>query len=335
MKALVLDRCGPIESSPLRLAEMDRPKPGRGQVVIEVTAVGVCRSNLHMIEGDWPGVPATFPMIPGHELVGVVAETGDAVESLESGDRVGVQPLWSTCGECEYCLSGYDQRCPLKEITGETVMGGYAEYVLAQAAHTYRVPDGIDDAEAAPLFCPGISAYGAVLKAGLRPARSVAVFGIGGVGHMALQFARLSGAHVTAVTRAAEHQRLAVQLGADRVIDASAGDPAAALTESGGVDACIVFSPSSTAVRQAIEAAKPGGTVVVGVESSVGRLPFAEEKVVVGSVLGTRQQMREVLALAAAGKIKAVCETFPLDQGHQALAKLKAGQVKARAVLLP
>jgi propanol-preferring alcohol dehydrogenase len=291
MKAMMLEQYGPIEKSPLRLATIARPEPGRGQVVIAVRAVGVCRSNLHMIEGDWPGVPARFPMIPGHELTGVVAEVGDGVESLATGDRVGVQPLWSTCGVCEYCLSGYDQRCPAKQITGETVQGGYAEYMLAESAHVYKVPDNIDDIAAAPLFCPGISAYGAVLKAGLAPARSAAVFGIGGVGHMALQFARLTGAHVTAVTRSAEHQQLAGELGADRVIDSSASDPAAVLSRAGGVDASIVFSPSSASVRQAIDATKPGGTIVVGVAADIGPWPFADEKMVVGSVLGTRQQM--------------------------------------------
>ncbi len=334
MKAVLLDSPGPLDAKPLRVTDLPVPEPGLGQVLVRVSACGVCRSNLHMIEGDWPGVPSFTPIIPGHELVGRVAAVGDGVFDFAEGDRVGVQPLWSTCGHCEYCLTGRDPLCRTKEITGETVHGGYAQYMLATAAHTYPLPDGLDDAEAAPLFCPGITAYGALAKTGLSAGRSLALFGVGGVGHMVLQLAVLQGATVTAVSRGKEHLELATELGAERGLDAGAEDPGQLLAGEGGVDASIVFAPSSTSMRQAVQATKPGGVIVVGVNAEVGALPFAEEKTIVGSLLGNRQQMREVLQLAASGKIRSVVETFGLDQADEALGRLKAGTIRARAVLM-
>lgn len=338
MHAVVLETPGPVDSGVLHPAEVDDPRPGPGQIVVEVAACGVCRSNLHMIEGDWTayGVPAFTPIIPGHEVVGRVADVGQQVDWLHLGDRVGVQPLWSTCGHCAACLEGRDQLCPSKQITGETVNGGYARYLLVPAAHAHPVPDGLDDVEAAPLFCPGITAYNAVAKAAPRPGSTLALFGVGGVGHMVLQFGALAGAEVFAVTRAAEHLALAEELGA-RPVDASKGDPVAQLAAAtgGGVDAAIVFAPADSAVHQAVAAIRPGGTVVLGVHGDVGALPFADEKRVVGSVIGSRHQMREVLALAAAGKVRARCETFPLDEAVEALVRLKEGRIRARAVLVP
>lgn len=335
MRAFVLETPGPIEGGPVRLTELADPHPGPGQIVIDVTACGVCRSNLHMIEGDWLdyGVPAFTPIVPGHEVVGRIVEVGDGVDWLAVGDRVGVQPLWSTCGRCPYCLTGRDQLCRAKQITGETVHGGYAERMLAVAAHAHPVPDGLTDAEAAPLFCPGITAYNAVGKAALGPGSSVALFGVGGVGHLVLQFAALAGAEVYGVARSPEHLSLVEELGAHPV-DAGAG-PVAALGSPGGVDAAIVFAPSDLMIAQALEVVRPGGTVVLGVHGSVGHFDFADEKRVVGSVIGARQQMREVLALAAAGKVRAHVETFPLEDAQAVLRRLKGGGIRARAVLLP
>ena len=335
MRAVVLESLRPIDQGPLVVREMENPTAGNGQVVIKVAACGVCRSNLHMIEGDWAsgGTPSHTPIVPGHEVVGTVAEIGSNVDHLSVGDRVGVMPLWSTCGYCEFCVAGLDHLCQSKEITGETVDGGYAEYMLANAAHTYQLPDKVDFTDAAPLFCPGITAYGSVTKARLTPGKKVAVFGIGGVGHLVLQMAGIFGADVYAVSRGRNHLELAEELGAIG-IDASSADPAEALQRVGGVDASIVFAPSDAVVAQAIRATRPGGTVVLGINADVGPLPFAQEKIVVGSLLGTRQQMREVLKLAAAGRIKAQCRPYALDEATQALIALKAGDIRARAVLL-
>lgn len=334
MRAAVLHTLTAIENGPLAMRDVPDPEPGLGQVVLQVAACGVCRSNLSMIEGDWAsgGTPSHLPIIPGHEVVGTVAAVGDGVEHLAVGDRVGVQPLWSTCGYCEFCLSGREQLCQTKQITGETVDGGFAELMLATAAHTHPLPDGLAFEEAAPLFCPGITAYGAVTKAGLGPGKSVAVFGVGGVGHIVLQLAGLWGARVYAVSRGAEHLALAGELGAVAV-DASAADPAKVLQEAGGVDAAIVFAPSDAVVAQAVQATKPGGVIVLGVFAGIGDVPFPLEKTVVGSLLGTRQQMREVLDLAAAGKIKAHCDVYGLEDAQAALTALKRGEVRARAVL--
>jgi propanol-preferring alcohol dehydrogenase len=206
--------------------------------------------------------------------------------------------------------------------------------MLATAAHAHKLPDELDDAEAAPLFCPGITAYGAVATADLGPGRRVAVFGVGGVGHMVIQFGALTGADVVAVSRGAQHLELAREIGAAETIDASASDPGEVLAAGDGVDASIVFAPSDAAVAQAIRGTRPGGTIVVGVNARVGGLPFAEEKTVVGSLLGTRQQMREVLQIAAAGKVRAQCERYPLEQASEALQHLKEGRIRARAVLV-
>jgi propanol-preferring alcohol dehydrogenase len=286
-----------------------------------------------MIEGDWaPNVPSRLPLIPGHEVVGTVVEVGGDVDWIKVGDRVGVQPLYSTCGRCEFCVSGREQLCPVKEATGETVNGGYAERMIAAAAHTYVLPDDLSLEGAAPLFCPGISAFGSVSKAHLAPGKSVAVFGIGGVGHLVLQLAGLCGADVIAVTRGSAHQKLAKELGAT-IVDAT--DAGTTLIKRGGVDASIVFVPSSAVVAQAIEATKPGGVIVIGADAEIGALPFYAEKTVVGSVLGTRGQMRTILELAAAGKIRAHIESFPLEEANHALNELKRGKISGRAVLVP
>ncbi|MBA2768254.1 MAG: alcohol dehydrogenase catalytic domain-containing protein [Sporichthyaceae bacterium] len=334
MRAVLLDAYGQIEDEPLLVTERDDPEPGTGQVLVKVAACGVCRSNLHMVEGHWAGVPSIFPIIPGHEVVGTVEALGEGVTGFDVGDRVGVQPIWSTCGRCEYCLSGREQLCQSKEITGETVDGGYAEYMLATAGHTHPLPDELDFADAAPLFCPGITAYGSVAKASLSPTKSVAVFGVGGVGHVVLQLAALYGGDVIAVSRGAAHLELARELGASRTVDASREDPGETLAKSGGVDAAIVFAPSDAVVAQAVQATKPGGIIILGVHATIGQVQFAEEKVVVGSILGSRQQMREVLQLAAASKLRAVCEPYPLAEANQALMRLKRGEIKARAVLV-
>lgn len=335
MKAALLDATAPIEKAPLRVTDRDRPTAGIGELVLEVASCGVCRSNLHMIEGDWPGVPSQFPIIPGHEVVGTVAEVGAGADGFSVGDRVGVQPLWSTCGTCEYCMSGREQLCQSKEITGETVDGGYAQFMLSKAAHTYHLPDALDFADAAPLFCPGITAYGSVSKANLSPAKRAAVFGVGGVGHMAIQFAALYGADVVAVSRGSQHLEVARELGASWTVDSTDGDAGSVIAAKGGVDASFVFAPSDAVFQQAMEATKPGGIIVVGVNINVGPLPFATEKQVVGSLLGSRRQMQEVLEIAAAGKIRAICEPYPLDEANEVLARLKNGQIRARAVVMP
>lgn len=335
MKAAVLREFGAIETNPLQIIEVETPSPGRGEILIRVLACGVCRSNLHMIEGDWaPATPSFMPIIPGHEVVGEVVEIGTDVTEVAVGDKVGVQPIYSTCLTCEFCVSGREQLCQRKIITGETINGGYAEYMLADARFAYVLPDGLDPVTAAPLFCPGITAIGSVTKVGLRPGQRLAVFGIGGVGHLVLQLGKLAGAEVFAVSRSQHNLDLAAELGAIP-IDSSRPDFKNALKNYGRMDGAIVFAPSDAAIQTATSVTKPGGTIVMGVAGNVGNMHFAFEKNVVGSILGTRQQMREVLELAAAGKIHAECETFSLDEANTALQKLKAGEIRGRGVVIP
>ena len=337
MRAMILSKTAAIETHPLTMSDVPTPAPGCDELLVKVSACGVCRSNLHMIEGDWlaDGVPSKTPIIPGHEVTGRVAQLGEGVEGFAIGDRVGIQPLWSTCLKCEFCLSARENLCPHKQITGETLDGGYAEYMIANAFHTYHIPEALNDAEAAPLFCPGITAYRSVSKARLGPGKSVAVFGMGGVGHMVVQFAKLTGADVITVARGKRHRELALELGSARALDASENEePGAILKREGGVDAAIVFAPSGTAFEQAIAAVKNGGILVNGAAKAPVSIPFDEEKQIVGSVIGTRHDMRAVLDIAAAGKVKVIAEKFPLEGATTALKRLKRGDIEARAVLV-
>jgi len=336
MKAVLLRKPKPIEQNPLDLENVPIPNIASGQVLLRVTACGVCRSNLHMIEGDWVkhGMPAKSPIIPGHEIVGRVARVANDVTSFREGEKVGVMALWSSCGKCEFCLSGRENICQSRHMTGETVDGGYAEYIVANADYAYHVPDNLKDSEAAPLFCPGISAYGAVKKAQLSPGKKVAIFGIGGVGHMAIQFARLYGADVVAVSRNTQHLKLAEKLGAGQIVNTSEGTLSEWLKEIGPVDSSIVFAPSGTVVQFAIKATKPGGITVTGIWTEIAE-PLADERKVTNSLIGSRNDMKKVIVLASAGKIRPVYDEFKLERVNEVLNMLNKGDILARAVLFP
>jgi alcohol dehydrogenase, propanol-preferring len=338
MKAALLRTPAPIDSGPLSIEQYPVPEPGPGELLVKVTACGVCRSNLHLAEGDWVhfGVPAKSPIIPGHEVVGRVEMLGAGVEGFAPGDRVGVTPWKRLCGTCHYCLTGREQLCQgSKEITGETVDGGYAEYMISNAAYTFHLPDSIPDAEAAPLFCAGLTAIGSVSKVRPGPGQRVAMFGLGGVAHIVMQLVQLNGADVVAVVRTPKHRALAEELGAVRVIDMSKEDAGEALSRDGGVDAAIVFAPSNEAMRQAIDATRPGGIIVAGAHLDIGTFNFGTEKTIVGSVLGGREQMRDLLRIADRGLLRPRVEVFPLDDAVEVLRRLKYGEISARAVLAP
>lgn len=323
----------PLADKPLAWVETDRPTPGPGQLVIEVVGCGVCRSNLHTIEGDWVdgGVPAISPIVPGHEVTGRVAELGEGVTDFAVGDPVGVMPLWWSCEKCEFCTSGREQLCHERIITGEHVDGGYAEFMLANAAHTYAIPEGLDLIDAAPLFCPGITAYGVMDKLDVGPGDVVAIFGLGGVGHMALQMAVLTGAEVVAVGRTAVHRDVALELGAARAVDSTDPEAMAAIEDS--ADAVLTFAGSDEVTAMAMRTLKWGGTLVNAVPISFEEFPFNKGQTVKGSILGSREQMNEVLRLAAEGKISCVVERFPMTEADVALEKLDRGELRSRAVL--
>jgi len=333
MRANQLITPAPLASGPLVWRETRRPEPGPGQLLVEVVGCGVCRSNLHMVEGDWVdgGVPAISPIVPGHEVTGRVAAVGDGVTEFVVGDPVGVQPLWWACGECRFCTSGREQLCHRRVITGEHVDGGYGEYMVSWAHHTYRVPDNLDLVEAAPLFCPGITAYGVVDKVDIGPGSVVAVFGLGGVGHMAVQMAALTGAEVVAVGRTPVHLDVARELGAARTVDST--DPAALAAIADSADAVLTFAGSDEVTEQAMRTLAWGGTLVNAVPINVRDFHFNRGQTIKGSILGNREQMRAVLRLAAEGKIRTVVERYPMERAQEALGDLAAGRLRSRAVL--
>lgn len=341
MKAMVLTKIAPIETHPLKLMSIDKPSiKGGSDLLLEIEACGVCRSNLHLIEGDWKkyGVPSRLPLVPGHEVVGVVSAVGDRVRNIELGERVGIQPLFSSCLKCEYCLAGRENLCEDAEITGETVQGGYAEYIIANEQFVTPIPDSIDSEHAAPLFCPGITAYKAVKAAEPAAGKSVGIFGIGGVGHLAIQIAKLYGSRVVAASRSKNHIELAKKLGADNVVvfQNSQGQFLKQLAKDEGLlDSAIVFAPSDRAIDAAIKSVKKGGIVVIGVLGSISEFPTFDEKVIKGSVIGSRKDMADLVQLARDSDLKVVIETQKLKEANNVLKRLKKSEVEARAVLVP
>jgi propanol-preferring alcohol dehydrogenase len=334
MKCMLLNKTAPIESFPLKHSEIEIPKIGPEEILIKVSACGVCRSNLHMIEGDWldMNVPAKLPIVPGHEVTGAVDEVGDKVKSFIIGDKVGVQPLYDSCGKCEPCLTGHENICNKAEITGETVDGGYAEFMKALEAHAYHLPDNLDPVGAAPLFCPGLTAYKAVKLAEPLVGKSVAVFGIGGVGHMAVQFARLNGARVIGVSRGEDHLKLAREVGADSVVSSSQKDFADAI---GTVDSSIVFAPSEEYISLAAKVTKKNGIIVIGVRGNLRDFPFTKEIVVKGTAIGTRIDMQNVLRIASQGLVHVKVNVYSLSEANNILLGLKKSEIHGRAVLVP
>jgi len=318
----------------LDYADIETPRIGPREVLIKVSACGVCRSNLHMIEGNWldMGVPGKLPIVPGHEVTGTVSEVGNGVTDIVAGDNVGVQPLYDTCGVCEPCLTGHENICNNAQITGETVDGGYAQFMKAVGSHVYRLPDNLDLVNAAPLFCPGLTAYKAVKLAEPLAGKSVAVFGIGGVGHMAIQFAKLNGAKVIGVSRSDDHLRLAKEVGADLAVSSQERDFTSMV---GQVDSSIVFAPSDDYISVAARVTKKGGILVIGVRGNLRDFPFAKELIVKGTAIGTRLDMRNVLRIASQGLVHVKANMYSLSDANDILLRLKRGEVYGRAVLVP
>lgn len=331
MKAQVLHKIQPIESRPLLGESVPDPVPSPSDVLIRMKACGVCHSNLHMIEGEFLkiGLPKKLPIIPGHEISGVIEEVGKDVKTWQVGQRVGVQVLHDTCRNCEYCLTGRENLCLNRNATGETVDGGYAEFIIAPWDFVYRIPDNLGFEEAAPLFCPGVTAYRAVKRAKVRPSQKVAVIGIGGVGHMALQFAKLAGADVTAVDRFKGQLELALELGAENAVLSTEFEKL-----EGKFDVVMVHAPSQQAVDQAMKAVKRGGTILMAVFGNIS-VNFPEEHTIKGSVIGSRMDMIETLNLASKGKVKVKWQAFNLAEANDVLLRLKQGKIVGRAVLTP
>jgi propanol-preferring alcohol dehydrogenase len=334
MKAAVVHEFG----KPLSLEEVSVPRPASGQILVRVVASGVCHTDLHAAEGDWPVKPK-LPFIPGHEGVGYVAAVGSDVINLKEGDRVGVPWLHSACGLCEFCLAGWETLCPRQQNTGYSVNGGFADYVLAPAAYVGHLPDNLDFAEAAPILCAGVTTYKGLKETDTKPGDWVVIVGVGGLGHVAVQYAKAMGLHVAAVDISDEHLALAKRLGAELTVNAAAEDPAAAIQKQvGGAHGVLVTAVSPKIFRKSIDMLRRGGTcVLVGLPP--GDFPTSIFDVVLkgltvrGSIVGTRKDLEESLQFAAEGKVKATIEMQPLGAINDVFQRLKDGQINGRVVL--
>jgi len=341
MRAMVLNELGLVESKPLKLTEIDRheiqtPK----EVLIKIEACGVCHSQLHGIEGDWKdiGIPPTLPTVPGHEIVGKIVQIGTEVKKFSIGERVGITPLLGSCMQCQYCKDEKEYLCEKMEVTGESLKGGYSEFITASEDFITKVPDTMKPEYAAPLFCAGITAYKAVKAAEPEKNKRIAIFGIGGVGHMAIQFAKISGCEVTGISRKENHLNVAKKLGADNTLVYSIKQKEFLenlINKHGLFDAAIVFAPSDDVTDTAIKSIKKGGLVVIATVGNVPSFLAFEEKTIRGTLIGSRKDMQEVIKIASEKKLHVVTETFPLEQANEVLEMLKTSKVDARAVLIP
>lgn len=321
----------------LVIADTAKPVPGPGEVLVKVETAGLCHTDIHAAHGDWPVKP-TLPLIPGHEGVGIVEEVGLGVTTPRVGDRVAMPWLGAACGTCEYCVDGWETLCEAQVNTGYGVDGSYAEYATANAAYVALVPDSVDPLDASVLTCAGVTTYKAIKLSGARPGSLVAVFGIGGLGHLAVQYAKISGATVVAVDINDEKLQLAAELGADHVVNALTEDPVAAIKALGGAHAAISVAVAPKAFEQAFGSLRRGGTLVFVAlpADNLVSLPIFETVLngitVLGSIVGTRKDLAEVYAIHAQGRTRVIRETRRLDEVNECFEEVEKGNVKARIV---
>jgi propanol-preferring alcohol dehydrogenase len=326
--------------TPLRVEQVPRKPLQNGQVRVKVEASGLCHTDIHAANGDWPVKPSP-PFIPGHEGVGIVTELGPGVTEVEVGERVAMPWLGYACGTCDYCVSGWETLCLEQENMGYSIDGGFGEFATAYARYVVRVPTGVDPIDAAPLTCAGVTTYKAIKVAGTRSSDLVAVFGVGGLGHLAIQYAAIAGGRVIAVDLFDEKLELARELGAEFTVNAKKEDPVERIQELGGADQAIALAVSPKAFEQAYGTLRPGGTLVfvaLPADNEV-KLPIFETVLhgitIVGSIVGTRADLREVFELHAAGKTRVIREVRPLETVNDSIADVEAGRVAARIVFQP
>ncbi|WP_306216394.1 alcohol dehydrogenase AdhP [Actinoplanes sp. RD1] len=327
-------------TEPLAVREVPTPQPGDGQILVRIEASGLCHTDIHAARGDWPVKPAP-PFIPGHEGVGIVDKVGPGVTEHTVGDRVAVPWLGHACGTCKYCVTGWETLCEAQLNTGYSLDGGHAEYLISDARFAVEVPAGIDPAEAAPLTCAGVTTYKAVKVGGVTPGDRVAIFGIGGLGHLALQYAQIFGGETIAIDVTEEKLALAKHLGATRVVNATAVDAVRLTDQIGPVDVAVVLAADRSVLEQAHACLRPGGRLILVSmpKDNTMSLPIFQTVLkgirVIGSIVGTRADLAEVFKLHAAGRTKVCFETRPLEQINTAIEEVLAGRVPARLVLLP
>ncbi|GAA2212918.1 alcohol dehydrogenase AdhP [Nonomuraea monospora] len=322
---------------PVELQAVPAPQPGPTEVLVRIEASGLCHTDIHAAHGDWPVKPA-LPFIPGHEGVGVIEAMGSAVTGRVAGERVAIPWLGYACGTCEYCVSGRENLCESQLNSGYAVNGGHAEYAVAHAAYVVPVPGGVTPAEAAPLTCAGVTTYKAVKVSGLRPSERAAIFGIGGLGHLAQQYAQIFGGETVAVDVTKDKLRLARELGAAHTVNAALADPVAEIKALGGADVAIVLAASPRVLEQAHASLRRGGRLVLVSlpKDNTMSLPIFETVLggisVIGSIVGTRADLAEVFKLHAAGRTKVIYETRRLEEINRSFDEVLAGSVPARLV---
>jgi propanol-preferring alcohol dehydrogenase len=322
-------------AKPLSLEDVPKPEPGPGEVLVKVETAGLCHTDIHAAHGDWPVKP-TPPFIPGHEGVGIVEQVGPGVSTPQVGDRVAMPWLGEACGICDYCIDGWETLCEKQVNTGYGIDGSYAEYATANAVFVAQVPDAVDPLDASVLTCAGVTTYKAVKLSGARPGWLVAVFGIGGLDHLALQYAKISGATVVVVDISDEKLEVAQELGADHVVNALT--EVAAIKALGGAHAAISVAVAPKAFEQAFSALRRGGTLVFVAlpADNFVKLPIFETVLngitIVGSIVGTRKDLAEVYAIHGQGRTRVIRETRQLAEVNECFAEVEKGNVKARIV---
>jgi propanol-preferring alcohol dehydrogenase len=335
MQAAVVEQFG----KPLVLKEMEIPEPGPGQILVKTEACGVCHTDLHAANGDWPLKP-TLPFIPGHEGIGIVTALGTGVTAVKEGDRVGVPWLYSACGHCEFCLAAREPVCAEAQFGGYTKNGGFAEYIVADPNYVAHIPANLAARDAAPLICAGITSYKGIKETQARPGEWVVVSGVGGLGHLGIQYAKAMGLHVCAVDIDDGKLAHAKRLGADAMVNAKDADAIAAVKKAtgGGAHGVLITAPSLGAFKQGVGMTRKCGTcVLVGLPP--GEFPTPLFDVVAncitirGSFVGNRRDMAEALAFAADGKVKADIELQPLSAINSVFHRLAHGDVPSRVVL--
>jgi propanol-preferring alcohol dehydrogenase len=325
--------------SPLEIQEVPIPTPGAGEVLVKIAATGVCHTDLHAADGDWPVKP-TPPFIPGHEGVGVVAALGPGVRNLKEGDPVGIAWLHDSCGTCEYCITGWETLCPTQHNSGYSVNGSFAEYAIGAASYVGKLPDKPDFVALAPILCAGVTTYKGLKETEARAGQWVAISGIGGLGHIAVQYAKAMGLYVVALDTTDEKLALARQLGADVAINAKSPDAIKEVvkTTGGGAHGVLVTAVSPSAFAQALHLARRRGTVcLVGLPPGEFATPIFDvvlNRITIrGSIVGTRSDLAEALAFAADGKVRSHNHRAKLEDINAVFTNLKAGKVDGRIVI--
>lgn len=335
MKAAVVESFG----QQLMIRDVPVPVPGPGQILVKTEACGVCHTDLHAMHGDWPLKPA-LPFIPGHEGIGIVVGIGTGVTEVVLGERVGVPWLYSACGHCEHCLAAWETVCASAEFGGYTKNGGFAEYILADPKYVAHIPAGLSATAAAPIICAGVTSYKGIKETRARPGEWLAVSGVGGLGHLAVQYGKAMGLRVCAIDIDDGKLAHAQALGAELLINVKIGDPVARLREAtgGGAHGVLITAPSLLAFHQGVAMTRKRGTcVLVGLPP--GEFPTPLFDVVAncitirGSFVGTREDMVEALTFAALGKVKADIELQPLSAINQVFERLQRGDVPSRVVI--